>query len=144
MSQATVEHEFVEFVPEVLEQGKLYISIPYNTAVHRCACGCGSKITTPLSPFQWQLTYDGETVSLTPSMGNWSYPCQSHYWIKHDRVEWAPQWSRERIKAARVRDRQAKTHHDEPTGDMPSAAPPRDSRWAILRKLWRWARRRDD
>jgi hypothetical protein len=93
-----IRHEFVEFIPKKLEQGVLYISIPYDTAVHKCACGCGSKITTPISPVRWRLTYDGETVSLSPSVGNWSYPCQSHYWVKCNRIEWAPKWSREKIE----------------------------------------------
>ncbi len=28
----------------------LYISIPYVTAAHKCPCGCGEEIVTPLSP----------------------------------------------------------------------------------------------
>lgn len=88
MSRLTsIRPEFVEFIPKELEEGVLYISISYLTAVHRCACGCGSKITTPIRPARWRFTYDGESVSLHPSIGNWSYPCQSHYWIERDRVE---------------------------------------------------------
>ncbi|WP_417924835.1 DUF6527 family protein [Collimonas pratensis] len=26
----------------------------------------------------WSLTYDGKTVSLDPSIGNWSLPCRAH------------------------------------------------------------------
>ena len=32
--------------------------------------------------------FDGRTISLNPSIGNWSYPCRSHYWIKGNRVVW--------------------------------------------------------
>jgi Family of unknown function (DUF6527) len=101
----TIRPEFVEFVPKELEEGVLYISIPYSTTVHQCACGCGSKIALPIRPVRWRFTYDGETVSLCPSVGNWSFPCQSHYWIKRNRIEWAPKWSREKIRAARARDK---------------------------------------
>jgi hypothetical protein len=107
----SIHPEFVEFVPKELEEGVLYISIPYKTVVHRCACGCGSKITTPLSRVRWRLTYDGETVSLHPSIGNWSYPCQSHYWVHANRIEWAGKLSREKIEAGRARDRADRVWH---------------------------------
>lgn len=81
-------HEFVGFIPEKLEQGVLYVSIEYATAVHSCCCGCGSRVVTPLSPNDWFLLFDGKTVSLEPSIGNWNYPCQSHYVIRRDRVLW--------------------------------------------------------
>jgi hypothetical protein len=42
-------------------------------------CGCGKKVVLPLHPTHGKLTYDGETVSLSPSVGNWSFPCESHY-----------------------------------------------------------------
>jgi len=64
-------HEFVEYVPAELADGVLYISIIYRSAVRRCACGCGNKVVTPITPADWQLPYDGDTVSLTPSIGNW-------------------------------------------------------------------------
>ena len=82
-------HEFVEYVPAELAEGVLYISIPYRTAVHRCACGCGNKVVTPISPADWQLSWDGDTVSLTPSIGNWGFLCRSHYWIKGGRIRWS-------------------------------------------------------
>ena len=62
-------HEFVEFVPDELKERTLYGSIPYKTVVHLCCCGCGREVVTPLSPTDWQLTFDGETVSLHPSIG---------------------------------------------------------------------------
>lgn len=97
-----MEHEFVEFVPDQLRDGVLYISIPYATVVHRCCCGCGNEVVTPLSPTDWKLIFDGRTISLHPSIGNWSFPCQSHYWIRDNGVEWAPRWSKEKIEAART------------------------------------------
>ena len=74
MKLAAVEPEFVEFIPAGLTEGKLYVSMLYATTVHLCACGCGNKVVLPLSPAEWQLYFDGESVSLTPSVGNWEYP----------------------------------------------------------------------
>ena len=99
-------HEFVEFVPNELAQDTLYISIPFATAVHLCACGCGSKVVTPIHPTGWQLLFDGDTVSLQPSIGNWSFRCRSHYWIRNDRVVWALSMTQEEIERGRRRDRQ--------------------------------------
>lgn len=64
-----IRHEFVEFVPATLAEGVLYVSLEYGTASHLCCCGCGNKVVTPLSPTDWRMIYDGETVSLDPSMG---------------------------------------------------------------------------
>ncbi len=98
------EHRFVEFVPKELQAGVLYVSLAYATVVHSCPCGCGERVVTPLSPADWQLLFDGETVSLHPSLGNWSLACRSHYWVRRDAVVWAPPWSKERIEKARARD----------------------------------------
>ncbi|PWK68263.1 hypothetical protein LX99_04787 [Mucilaginibacter oryzae] len=80
----TVQHQFVEYVPEFeqVQEGILYISMPFATAVHRCMCGCGMEVVTPLSPKDWKLTFDGKVVTLNPSIGNWKFKCGSHYWIK--------------------------------------------------------------
>ena len=102
-------HEFSEFVPDVLEEGTLYVSVQYATVVHKCCCGCGNEVVTPLSPRDWTLMFDGKTISLHPSIGNWSFPCQSHYWIRNNRVQWAEPWSQERIDAGRTSDQFAKT-----------------------------------
>ncbi|WP_353963011.1 DUF6527 family protein [Streptomyces sp. NBC_00365] len=40
------------------------------------SCGCGRKVVTPLAPQEWKLTLDGVSVSLHPSIGNWSFPLQ--------------------------------------------------------------------
>jgi hypothetical protein len=80
-----IEPEFVEEIPRTLEPGKLYISIPYTTALHLCCCGCGIEVVTPLHPTRWSLSYDGETISLSPSVGNWNLACQSHYVVRKGR-----------------------------------------------------------
>ena len=92
-----LSHKFVKSAPEELENGVLYISIEYRTVLHKCCCGCGSEVVTPLSPKDWKMTFDGESISLYPSIGNWKLKCQSHYWIKNSTVEWAAKWEDENI-----------------------------------------------
>ena len=106
--EIVLEYEFVEYIPEVLKERKLYISMIYATAVHECCCGCGREVVTPLSPTAWRLTFDGKSVSLYPSIGNWSLPCQSHYCITNSRVVWAPRWTKQQIASARAHEAKAK------------------------------------
>jgi len=104
MRRTIFDHEFVEFIPSELKEGVLYVSVQYATAVHKCACGCGNKVVTPISPADWQLLFDGDSVSLTPSIGNWQFPCHSHYWIKSNKVRWAEAWTSEQIAVGRERE----------------------------------------
>lgn len=104
-------HEFVEYIPDKLQDGTIYISVKYATAVHKCCCGCGNEVVTPLAPTEWKLIFDGQSISLYPSIGNWSFACQSHYWIKKNKVRWAPRWSQEKINAGRVHDSLAKNRY---------------------------------
>jgi len=100
--------QFVEAVPESLEFGVLYVSMTYATAIHQCACGCGCEVVTPFSPTDWKLHFDGENVTLEPSIGNWSFPCRSHYWIRGGKVRWAGGMSQHSIDEGRTYDRQQK------------------------------------
>ena len=84
--QKRLEPQFVEFVPEPLDPGTLYVSMTYGTACQVCCCGCGLKVVTPLTPTDWSLWFDGDTVSLSPSIGNWDQPCRSHYVIESNKV----------------------------------------------------------
>ena len=133
--------EFVMAVPENLEEKTLYISMDYATVAHKCCCGCGCEVVTPLSPTDWKLTYDGQGVTLYPSIGNWSFPCRSHYWIDGSTVRWAEQWSQERVAAGRTFDRFLKTGHYAPTGTggaerIPSSTQKHGGFWARLIKFW--------
>lgn len=102
----TINHKFVEFIPtqNEMEDGVIYVSLEYDTAVHNCICGCGQKVVTPLSPTDWKLTYNGESVSLYPSIGNWNFECQSHYWIKNGKIVHAEPWSEAQIESNRKND----------------------------------------
>lgn len=115
-------HEFVEFIPDAIEEGRIYMSIAFATAVHKCACGCGKEVVTPLSPTDWKLIFDGKTVSLDPSVGNWGFPCRSHFWVRNNRTLWAEDWSQARVDAKRAHDHRAK---DEYYGVGEEAIPPK-------------------
>lgn len=108
MKRQSITPKFVEFIPDQVEDGILYVSETYKTAIHRCCCGCGEEVVTPLTPADWQLTREGSVVSLLPSIGNWNYPCRSHYWIVRNRVEWSRQMSQKQIRHIQERDRRDK------------------------------------
>jgi hypothetical protein len=121
MRYTRLKHEFVTNLPERLEPGVLYISIEYATAAHLCCCGCGVEVVTPFTPTDWQMTFDGETISLFPSVGSWNDECRSHYVINRSEVIEAPPWSGHRIEAEWRRDRAAKERFygaDDQAGDM--------------------------
>lgn len=99
--------KFVEEIPRTLEQGVVYVSMTIGVVCHSCFCGCGHETITPLSPIEWKLQYDGESISLYPSINNWAARCRSHYWIRDGDVIWAPPWTDEEIEKGK--DRQAKT-----------------------------------
>jgi len=147
----TVLPEFVEFIPGTLQDGVLYISRKYATATHRCCCGCGVKIVTPLKPTDWALTVTNGAVSLHPSVGNWNHPCQSHYVIRNNRVLWAGQMTLQQIQRGRKLDQAAKDayygaaeravppeQHDH--GDQEATGAPQTSLaeglWPRLKRWW--------
>lgn len=101
-----IRPKFVDFVPAVLEPRVLYISERFKTASHLCVCGCGEKVVTPLSPAKWQIHREGSTITLTPSVGNWDYPCRSHYFIRRNEIVWASAFSEKSIAQVKARDRQ--------------------------------------
>jgi hypothetical protein len=118
-----VRPAFIEFVPDRLEPGVVYISIAFGTMAHSCCCGCGSEVVTPLSPAGWRFDYDGETISLDPSIGNWALACRSHYWIQRNQVVWARRWSSRRIERARRED--ARDYQQYYDGEMPKSDEPK-------------------
>lgn len=147
MRYAKLNHHFVEYLPEELKPGILYIAMEYGTASHRCCCGCGEEVVTPFTPTDWNMTYDGETVSLHPSIGNWNLACRSHYVIKRGKVIEAPPWSDDDVKAERERDRAAKAMFygkspEAPINALPSATAPVSTPPVvpkkILARLWSW------
>lgn len=105
------QYKFVEYIPEELDEEIIYISMEYSTAIHLCACGCGKEVVTPLSPTDWELTFNGVSISLSPSIGNWSFNCQSHYWLKNSTISWAGSWTNSRIEEGRKYDEEIKAEY---------------------------------
>ena len=103
--------QFSEFIPDSLESGVLYISMQHATVTHLCACGCGQEVVTPLPPTDWSLMYDGIAATLDPSIGNWSFPCRSHYFIRKNHVLWVGEMSQRDIERGRLLDRLTKAHY---------------------------------
>ena len=101
----TIVPKFVDRVPHEIEEGILYVSTDVNTAVHLCACGCKTEIVTPIDPSEWQFTYDGETISLYPSVGVWGAQCKSHYWIKRNKIQWSRIYSDHEIDEVQRNER---------------------------------------
>lgn len=125
----TIHPVFVDEIPEELNPGTLYISLPYATAIHLCACGCGNEVVTPLTPVDWRLSFNGR-VSLSPSIGNWSFPCRSHYWITDEHIRWSSHWDNQRIERNRLRDRHAKAQFFNESNEEPTVTPAkRKRRW---------------
>lgn len=108
----TVQHKFVELIPEILEERVLYVSIPYCTAIHKCVCGCGNEVVTPISPIGWSLTFYGDSVSLSPSIGNWGFACRSHYFITRNEIRHTHSWNDWKIEWARKQEAKEKRKFD--------------------------------
>jgi len=106
-----LRHRFVDLIPDDPEPGILYVSMEYATAAHRCCCGCGEEVVTPFNPAQWQMSFDGDAVSLHPSVGNWNLRCRSHYIVSGGRVIEAPTWTKEQVEAGRRRDTNARADY---------------------------------
>lgn len=104
MRQTQLKPSFVEFIPDHIEDGLLYVSERFRTCSHNCCCGCGEEVVLPLSPAEWQLSRDGDAVSLWPSVGNWDYACKSHYVIHWNQVRWAGSMTAHQIKRVKQRD----------------------------------------
>jgi len=89
IKKVEVTPEYVEFIPKEMVQGIIYISLEYNTAIHLCLCGCKNQVVTPLNHISiitgsrimsgWDFYNNNGKVSLSPSIGNYSFDCKSHY-----------------------------------------------------------------
>src|ERR1700749_4168961 len=106
-----LQHKFVEYIPAQPDEGTLYISVQYKTVEHLCICGCGNKVVTPITPNDWRLTFDGVSVSLYPSIGNWSFPCRTHYFVTNNKIEMMRNWSENRIKDSREDEQKRKNNY---------------------------------
>ncbi|MEJ7862399.1 MAG: DUF6527 family protein [Pyrinomonadaceae bacterium] len=125
------ELQHVKYMPKELEPHTLYVSEEFGTAAHLCACGCGSKIRTPLGPTEWNVEETKNGPSLYPSVGNWQKPCQSHYWINRGEIKWSKKWTDEKIIEGR-------RHEEERRRDYYNALDHQRDR--KLRRFWNWVK----
>jgi hypothetical protein len=144
LKNSHLDARFVEYIPEEVEPGLIYVSMPYATAIHKCCCGCGEEVVTPFSPTDWKISFDGVSVSLWPSIGNWDFTCRSHYIIRDGRVVDAGPWNDAEIAAEKVRDRRAKAEYfSNQTHAGPKIASPRTTaKRRPLDRLRDWLRNR--
>lgn len=110
-------------IPEVLAPDTLYVTADRDVAGHLCACGCGREVITPISPTDWSISFDRRGASLSPSIGNWAFPCRSHYFIRSGGVVWARDMSNSAIEQGRRRDRARKQQYYELEDKSPSKHP---------------------
>jgi hypothetical protein len=83
--------EYVDLIPPVadMKEGVLYISRPFMTTSHLCACGCGNEVILPYGCRRfWILTERLSGVTIRPSVGSFNLPCKSHYYITDNKIEW--------------------------------------------------------
>lgn len=121
--------ERVHYMPQDLSPGVLYISEEFGAAAHLCACGCGTKVRTPLGPTEWSLEETDCGPTLRPSVGSWQLACQSHYLITGGEVVWAEQWTAEEIAYGRRREEERRREHYDALDRK---------RQSVVRRLWRW------
>ena len=119
----------IYYMPKEMEPGILYFSEEFGIAIHLCACGCGSKIKTPISPTEWSIKETERGPSLFPSIGNWQEACQSHYWIQAGQIKWSEKWSPEEIEAGRQHEQQRRQAYYESLEHR---------RAGFLQRIWRW------
>lgn len=145
-----LQHLFVKQFPEYLEPGVLYVSLEYGSAAHSCCCGCGEEVVTPITPTDWKLIYDGESVSLWPSIGNWKLRCRSHYVIDRGAAVESLPWNERQIAAERRRDQAAKqkyyagleTDGSPGVAQPPPSQPSQENTIGLIRCVALWFTRR--
>ena len=121
----------VEYIPREPKPGVLYVAEEFGAAVHLCACGCGSKVSTPLGPTEWTLEEIAGRASLTPSVGNWQLPCRSHYWILEGKIIWSGEWSPSQIAVGRhLEEERRRSYYDDQAS----------KRVGLWQRVWRWVK----
>ena len=126
-----IELQRVHYMPKELNPGVLYVSETFGAVAHLCACGCGSKIRTPLGPTEWSVEETDEGPTLWPSVGNWQKSCQSHYRISRGEVIWAKRWSTDQIAEGQCREEKRRLEYYDALDR---------ERVSAVQRLWRWIR----
>lgn len=73
-------------MPEEKQEGIIYVSQDFNLVIHLCPCGCKKEVVTPFGKDDWTITIENDLVTLFPSIGNFQFPCKSHYWLVKNEI----------------------------------------------------------
>ena len=119
MRSARFKYQMVGSIPEKLQVDTLYVTMDRDVAGHLCACGCGREVITPLSPMDWSITINQHGATLDPSIGNWAFPCRSHYFIWDGEVVWAGNMSNKAIAQGRQRNKARKLSYYRQLNETP-------------------------
>lgn len=130
MKVQVIRPEYVEQLPEHLQEGVLYLCEEFALTAHKCCCGCGEDVYNKLGPARWRLIKMSDaTVTLHPSIGNWKYACKSHYWIRRNRVIDAGSMSARAVKAVQRRDRRDRDRYMVAVNARADAANKQSASW---------------
>lgn len=90
MVQETMTAVHVYRLPDEkeMEQGKVYIADDFQVTAHLCCCGCGERVVMSIDPLGWKYTEEDGKPTFSPSIGNFGFPCKSHYFIRKGEVVW--------------------------------------------------------
>ena len=127
---------FVADIPETLEPGVLYLALEYDAMAHLCACGCGTEVATPIGPTDWQIAWNGVSMTVWPSIGNGSLACRSHYVIRAGRISWCAPMSERDTASERVRTAAAKGLSPYPTTPETKSFEPRFTQPVTAKAPW--------
>ena len=82
--------KFFDHIPNgKVKEGELWISMKYGIVSLSCPCGCGNATDLPIAPNKWSITFDGDKVSISPSILASYFKCKSHYHITNNQIVWA-------------------------------------------------------
>jgi hypothetical protein len=90
IKKVPIEPVYVELMPEWedMKERVIYVSKNHGIACHKCLCGCGERVAMPLNlrgdTGGWDFIEKNDKISFTPSIGNYSFPCKSHYIITNN------------------------------------------------------------
>ena len=81
---------FVEYLPEKekVEPGIFYYAKEFDVSAHLCPCGCGGVVNLFYHRLDNGWGIDLQTLTITPSIYSYQWPCKSHYFITNGEVKW--------------------------------------------------------
>lgn len=131
-----IKLQHVHYMPKELRPGILYVSKEFCTAAHLCACGCGSKVRTPLRQTEWSLEETDSGPTLRPSVGNWQLACRAHYWIYRGEIKWASNWTPLEVASGRRAEEKRRYAYYETLDRQHGGLAKRF--WVWVKRLFNW------